>query len=233
MEMETFDKVYYSSILIAVAIILFIVVINIIAYKIRKLRTDILQKNNKINVWYNNNLVEELYKKSQSLGKKKYDYDKLENYYQIIKKHSEKPDLIEHAIDILNGALNDQKVMGIIISIINAIVSALIAIVSPLYCNTMFYEYGEEAIELSQKVIENGLLMAFVIFVVIFVYRYYEKRTEVNYLVDILKRAKESVEQQSKNIEQSENLELNSMEIKSNLTKKKQKHKISFSISIR
>ena len=96
MEMETFDKVYYSSILIAVAIILFIVVINIIAYKIRKLRTDILQKNNKINVWYNNNLVEELYKKSQSLGKKKYDYDKLENYYQIIKKHSEKPDLIEH-----------------------------------------------------------------------------------------------------------------------------------------
>lgn len=74
MEMETFDKVYYSSILIAVAIILFIVVINIIAYKIRKLRTDILQKNNKINVWYNNNLIEELYKKSQSLGKKKYDY---------------------------------------------------------------------------------------------------------------------------------------------------------------
>ena len=32
MEMETFDKVYYSSILIAVAIILFIVVINIIAW---------------------------------------------------------------------------------------------------------------------------------------------------------------------------------------------------------
>lgn len=229
MEMEMFDKVYYFSILIAVAIIVFVLVIDFIAYRIRY----ILRKRKKINAWYNNNLLEELYKKSQSLGKKKYDYDKLENYYQIIKKHSEKPDLIEHAIDILNGALNDQKVMGIIISIITAIVSALIAIVSPLYCYTVFYEYGEDAIELSQKVIENGLLMAFVTFVLIFVYRYYEKRTEVNYLVDILKRAKESVEQQSKNIKQSENLELNSMEIKSNLTKKKQKHKISFSISIR
>ena len=229
MKMETFDKVYYSSILIAVAIIAFVLVIDFIAYRIRY----ILRKRNKINDWHNNNLVEELSKKSKSLGKRKYDYDELENYYEIIKGQSEKPDLIEHAMDILNGALNDQKVMGIIISTITAIVSALIAIVSPMYCYTMFHEYGKEAIELSQKVIENGLLMAFVTFVLIFVYGYYEKRTEVNYLVDILKRAKERVEQQSKNIKQSENLELKSMEVKSNQIKKKQKHKISFSISIR
>lgn len=203
MEMETFDKVYYSSILIVVAMVVLILVINFIIYGIRKLRIYILQKQNKMNVWYKNNLIEKLYKESKSLGKRKYDYDKLENYYQIIKEHSEKLDLIEHAIDILNGALNDQKVIGIIISIITAIVSALIAIVAPMYCYTMFYKYGKEAIELSQKLIENGLLMAFVVFILIYIYRYYENRIKVNYLVDILKRTKERAEQQSKNINQS------------------------------
>lgn len=201
--METFDKVYYSSILIVVAMVVLILVINFIIYGIRKLRIYILQKQNKMNVWYKNNLIEKLYKESKSLGKRKYDYDKLENYYQIIKEHSEKLDLIEHAIDILNGALNDQKVIGIIISIITAIVSALIAIVAPMYCYTMFYKYGKEAIELSQKLIENGLLMAFVVFILIYIYRYYENRIKVNYLVDILKRTKERAEQQSKNINQS------------------------------
>ena len=69
MKMETFDKVYYSSILIAVAIIAFVLVIDFITYRIRY----ILRKRNKINDWHNNNLVEELYKKSKSLGKRKYD----------------------------------------------------------------------------------------------------------------------------------------------------------------
>lgn len=46
MKMETFDKVYYSSILIAVAIIAFVLVIDFIAYRIRYI---ILRKRNKIN----------------------------------------------------------------------------------------------------------------------------------------------------------------------------------------
>lgn len=93
--------------------------------------------------------------------------------------------------------------------------------------------YGKEAIELSQKLLENGLLMAFVIFVLLYIYWYYEKRSEVCYLVEILKRTKERIKQQSKNIKQSENSELESRGVKSNISKKKEKHKILFSISIR